>query len=251
VSPPGRPVFGFVPNAIDTDAVVALVRDPPDRMRLAVTPNLDHVVRLRRDAAFRDAYRRASLVLCDGFPVQIYARLHSHRARRVTGCDLVAGLLRRPPADDRERWFFVVDQAPTATAVERWAAGSRQIDVAVPAMGFVHDETTCAALASRIAAHRTTLLVMAVGAPQSEIFVDRWRASLPPCWAVCVGQAVKAGLGLVRRAPGPVRALHLEWLWRVVQEPRRLGRRYGLGAPSFMVAVLDDLRRPVLLDGDR
>ena len=56
------------------------------------------------------------------------------------------------------------------------------------------------ALAEAIREHATTVLIMAVGAPRSEIFVESYRAVLPPCWAFCVGQAVKIELGLVRRA---------------------------------------------------
>ncbi len=241
-----RPVFGFLPTDGDVRAVADAVLSPPSEARLVVTPNLDHVGRLRRDPAFRAAYRRAAMVLCDGFPVHVYARLHAHRLQRVTGCDLVQELmLARPPLDEAQRWFFVVDGPQTAASVEAWAARTgERIGIAIPPFGFIDNAEACAELAGQIALHRTTLLVMGVGAPQSEIFVDRHRARLPPCWAICVGQAVKVTLGLVRRAPRPLRALHLEWLWRVCQEPRRLGRRYALGAFAFVLAVAEDLVEP-------
>ena len=241
-----RRVFGFLPSDSDLGAAADARRAPPLDVRLVVTPNLDHIVRLRRDRAFRAAYSRAAMVLCDGFPVLAYARLHAHRLQRVTGCDLLERLMRAPlPLEDVQRWFFVVDGPRTASAVGEWAAArTAQVEVAVPPLGFVQDAAACAVLAERIAAHRTTLLVMGVGAPQSEIFVDRLRARLPPCWAICVGQAVKVSLGLVKRAPRPVRALHLEWLWRLCQEPRRLSRRYLFGAFTFLLAVAEDILEP-------
>jgi N-acetylglucosaminyldiphosphoundecaprenol N-acetyl-beta-D-mannosaminyltransferase len=237
-------VFGFVPSDGDLVEAVEAVLSPTVAPRLVVTPNLDHVVRLRRDPRFRRAYRRSAMVLCDGFPVHAYARLHAHRSHRVTGCDLAVALMQRRRPDAWARWFFVVDCEETAEAVRDWAKRqevAERVEVAVPPVGFIGDAASCEALVGHIAAHRTTLLVMGVGAPQSEVFVDGVRELLPPCWAICVGQAVKVALGLVQRAPPPLRALQLEWFWRVCQEPRRLGRRYALGGFTFMLAVADDL----------
>jgi N-acetylglucosaminyldiphosphoundecaprenol N-acetyl-beta-D-mannosaminyltransferase len=61
------------------------------------------------------------------------------------------------------------------------------------------------------------------------------------CWALCVGQGLRVELGLTARAPRSLRALGLEWAWRLAQEPRRLGLRYVLDALWFPVAVLRDL----------
>lgn len=240
-----RPVFGFSPTDDTAAAITATVLRRPDAVNLVVTPNLDHVARLRRCAAFRAAYRSAAIVLCDGAPVHLYARLRGMAARRVTGCDLAIALL----APDRiipleARLFFAVDTADTAGAVRTWAArrglGDR-VATAVPPRGFAAPGAAQNALRDAIARHGTTLLVMAVGAPQSEVFVDRARAGLPPLWAICIGQAVKVALGLTRRAPPAARDLGLEWAWRLWQEPRRLARRYGLGAFDFALAVTEDL----------
>jgi N-acetylglucosaminyldiphosphoundecaprenol N-acetyl-beta-D-mannosaminyltransferase len=218
---------------------------PPDAVSLVVTPNIDHIVQLRRNGAFRRAYARAASVLCDGMPILAYARLHAYRIRRITGCDLLADVMARDWSPD-QRAFFVVDGHPTARAVRIWAAGRHpaRVDVAVPPEGFIDDLPYCEHLARLIVAHGTTLLIMGVGAPRSEIFVDRHRETLPPCWALCVGQAVKVTLGLVGRAPGPMRLLCLEWVWRIGQEPRRLSRRYLAGAFLFLLAVAEDLLVP-------
>jgi N-acetylglucosaminyldiphosphoundecaprenol N-acetyl-beta-D-mannosaminyltransferase len=118
----------------------------------------------------------------------------------------------------------------------------------IPPFGFESDDRYCQEMAGQIHAHGTTLLLMAVGAPRSEIFVDRYRSLLPPCWAFCVGQAVKIALGLVERAPGFWQTAGLEWLWRVRQEPKRLARRYLVSSVGFALAVLEDRRR---MSGER
>ncbi len=240
-----RPIFGLHPSTLDeADVAARLATAAPagEGACLIVTPNLDHIVQLRRNPAFRAAYHSASLILCDGFPVQYYARLRGHRAHRVTGSGLIARLMHRP--DPAARLMFVVDRPETARAVEAWAEEhgiTDQVATAIPPGGFITQPNACSALATTIARHRPTLLIMGVGAPQSEIFVDRYHSELPDCWALCVGQGVKMALGLVRRAPVAVQTLHAEWLWRLLQEPRRLAGRYGLGAFRFARAVAADL----------
>jgi N-acetylglucosaminyldiphosphoundecaprenol N-acetyl-beta-D-mannosaminyltransferase len=70
--------------------------------------------------------------------------------------------------------------------------------------------------------------------------VDSYRAVLPPCWAFCVGQAVKVELGLVRRASRRWQTLRMEWLWRTIQEPSRLTLRYLSATIGFGFAVVKD-----------
>jgi N-acetylglucosaminyldiphosphoundecaprenol N-acetyl-beta-D-mannosaminyltransferase len=84
-------------------------------------------------------------------------------------------------------------------------------------------------------------MVVTLGAPVSEIFVQKNRDRLPGCWALCVGQALRVELGLVRRAPPRWQSLGLEWAWRLREEPGRLGTRYLKDALWFPVAVLRDL----------
>ncbi len=72
--------------------------------------------------------------------------------------------------------------------------------------------------------------------------IDAHRDRLPTCWALCVGQAVKMALGLTPTPPGLVKALNLEWAWRVILEPRRMIGRYVISTGGFLAAVARDLR---------
>lgn len=264
-------VFGFAVSTLSAqaiaDRIAATVRKPASAgakdgvgragwpqgeandgcgVGLVVTPNVDHVRLLRRDPQFAAAYASAAIVTCDGFPVYHYARLRGCApAGRVTGCDLARALLRHE-ALPRHRLFFVADSDATAAGLRRWAVGrgmGAQVALHVPPHGFEHDPALCAALAGRIAAHGTTLLLMGVGAPRSEVFVHSRCAALPPCWALCVGQALRIEAGVIRRAPALASALNAEWLWRLAHEPRRLTWRYAAGAGGFLAAVAADLRK--------
>jgi N-acetylglucosaminyldiphosphoundecaprenol N-acetyl-beta-D-mannosaminyltransferase len=173
----------------------------------------------------------------------VYARVCGLRLSRVTGCAITAALMGMDRYPDWQRMFFVVDSPATEAAVHAWAERKGLADrcgVVVPPFGFDADTDFSASLAARIAAFGATVLIMAVGAPRSEIFVDAHRSVLPPCWAFCVGQAVKVELGLVRRAPARWRAAGVEWLWRVLQEPSRLTARYITATVGFGMAVIED-----------
>jgi N-acetylglucosaminyldiphosphoundecaprenol N-acetyl-beta-D-mannosaminyltransferase len=224
------------------DIVSAAVRQPPgDGVALVVTPNIDHIATIRRSPALARAYRTAARIVCDGWPVQLYARFCGLHVARVTGCEITSELMRLAPYPTPQRLFFVVDTEVTQRAVETWARRNGvAADATVPPFGFEQHDEYCSWLAKSISAHRTTVLVMAVGAPRSEVFVDTYRSMLPPCWAFCVGQAVKIELGLVRRASSKWQSVGLEWLWRLVQEPSRLGKRYAAASIGFGFAVIED-----------
>ncbi len=240
LSRPQPRIFGLnITGGDAADVARHVVRVRPVRVELMVTPNIDHIVHLRRNAAFARAYRRAAIVVCDGFPVRYYAGLCGIPVQRVTGVDILERLMSGPLYG--HRLFFVVDSEATARGIHSWAR-QRAIVVktAVPLVMFERDEKQCRGLIRQINDHDTSILIMGIGAPKSEIWIDTWRTSLPACWALCVGQATRIACGLTKRAPILVRRLNCEWLWRVCQEPRRLWRRYLRGFLLFPLAIVED-----------
>lgn len=250
IAPPPR-IFGLTVCPLTAVAVAARLLDAPRSpaagVGLVVTPNIQHIALLRRDPALRAACAEAEIILCDGFPVYYYARLRGCAVPgRVTGREVVAELFAVPQRLAGQRLFCVVDGEQTAAALAEWAGRHGLADsvaAAIPPFGFERDAGYGRALAEAIRAHRTTLLLMAVGAPRSEVFVATHRALLPPCWALCIGQSIKIALGLVPLPPRWVQRLNLEWLWRVGLEPGRMGRRYLGSVLGFAAAILADLRR--------
>jgi N-acetylglucosaminyldiphosphoundecaprenol N-acetyl-beta-D-mannosaminyltransferase len=233
-------------------ANAAIHQQPPDGVSLVVTPNIDHIATIRRSPALARAYRNAARIVCDGWPVQLYARLCGIQVGRVTGCEITSELMRMAPYPPNHRLYFVLDSAATEQAVRRWASRRGVIcDVRIPPFGFERDARYCERMARTIAAFDTTVLIMAVGAPRSEVFVDTYRSILAPCWAFCVGQAVKIEMGLVRRASPKWQSAGMEWLWRLVHEPFRLTTRYVTATIGFGFAVIEDQFRNARADRSR
>jgi N-acetylglucosaminyldiphosphoundecaprenol N-acetyl-beta-D-mannosaminyltransferase len=247
-SRPPRRIFGLRISDLGAADVARRVLTHRDgRCHLVVTPNIQHIDLLRHDAAFREAYGSADIVTCDGFPVAYYARLAgAGRAGRVTGCDIAALVLGQADKLKGERLFFVVDRKDTQDALQGWAARTglgERVATLIPPFGFEADDAFCRQMAQSVRDHGSSILFMGVGAPRSDVFAHRYRDQLPPCWCLCVGQAVKMFLGLTPRPPGIVQALNLEWLWRIGLEPRRLASRYLVSTAGFLLAVIQDLVR--------
>jgi N-acetylglucosaminyldiphosphoundecaprenol N-acetyl-beta-D-mannosaminyltransferase len=251
-TPAAPAIFGIVPTPLDARAVADLVlhrrRTQAEGVGSIVTPNIQHIALMRGDPEFAEAVRTADLRLCDGFPVYRYAAARGHRLPgRAAGREIVADIMADPAALAEHRVLALLDSEALADALRAWAAsqglGNRVRAVVAP-QGFLRDAAAQAALVAELRAFDTTIALLCLGAPTSELFVHRHRAALPPCWALCVGQSVKIVLGLVPTPPPAMVRLNLEWAWRIALEPRRMIGRYVPAASGFVRAVIRDLGRP-------
>ena len=249
-----RAIFGMRFSTASTQSLAEyLANTSPQGQRAQplFTANLDHIVRMRGNAAFRAAYARAAFVTADGMPVYLYARLRGvPLEERVTGADLFPALMARLDAA-RHRPFFVVSDTETAARIEARLVerGFPNVPVAVPPFGFEADEAYSSALAGRIASCGTTHLFFCVGAPKSELWLDRHRDAIGPCFAMAMGAAANFWAGTARRAPQFMQKVGAEWLWRFLCEPRRLFRRYFVDSWAFLLAIADDLRHGNVEEG--
>jgi exopolysaccharide biosynthesis WecB/TagA/CpsF family protein len=215
--------------------------------QLLATMNLDHVVRLQNTPAFRAAYDRAWTVTIDGAPVWLYSRLKGFRVGRCTGSDLLADLV---PAlrPGLHRPFFVVSSDRVGgllmDLLKRQGFGDDQIGFASPPHGFDVDASLSQGLCDAIRGHGCTHLIFGLGAPKSEVWIDRHRHALGDLFACSVGSGPDFLVGAARRAPRALQAAGLEWAWRVAHERNRLFRRYFIDSWAFIPAMLHDLAEP-------
>jgi N-acetylglucosaminyldiphosphoundecaprenol N-acetyl-beta-D-mannosaminyltransferase len=246
-----RRICGIDIDAVDQSAAVREILEWCRRQEggIVVTPNLDHVMQLRGNAAFRGAYGRARLVLADGAPLVWLSRIGGPRLTRVTGADLVLPLC---AAASREKHsiFLIGSTFPSlAAAARRLAALMPALDIGgiyAPSFAFLASEEEQREAIAVIRAARPAIVFVALGAPKQELWADKVQHELNAA-IICVGAGVDFIAGTVIRAPRFMRRLGMEWLWRAASEPRRLGRRYArivLWLPALIIEHLRALRHP-------
>ncbi len=209
------------------------------------TLNLDHVVKLRWSAAFRAAYRRATFVSADGWPIAWLANRGASpfdsRIERTTGADLVEPLCEA--AARRGLALYLVGpgqraQAAAIAALQRRYPKLRIVGAEAPRHGATEQQFYRFTLARRIAASRARICLISLGAPKQELLADALATRCPGVGFVCVGAALDFIADEARRAPGWMRRGGLEWLWRLVHEPRRLAVRYAACAHVLLLLGL-------------
>lgn len=242
VRPPRVSMFGFEIDPLSLDQAVEQIYEwttwRTTRSRFVVTPNVDHAVMYQEQPALRAAYAHASLVLADGMPVIAAARLLGLPIpERVAGSDLVPELFERA-ADHGGLRVFLLGAAPgvasrAAERIEHLWPSVEVVDTYSPPLGFQHDAHENETILAKIARARPEVLIVGFGAPKQELWVDAHRDRIEAAVSLCVGATIDFLAGERRRAPVWMRKSGLEWLHRMLSEPKRLVRRYARDAWLF------------------
>ncbi|MEX0715283.1 MAG: WecB/TagA/CpsF family glycosyltransferase [Planctomycetaceae bacterium] len=235
-------LFGLTIDVLTMRGAVAKLMDwiaaPDGECRYVVTPNVDHVVMAQHHEGLRKAYADSALVLADGMPVVWASRLLGKRLpERVAGADLVPALF--DAADDsRKLTVYLLGAAPGVAERARREIESRWPAVEVvgvysPPLGFEKDDAENANILARIAQADPDVLVLGLGAPKQELWIQEHRELVSARVALCVGATIDFLAGEKPRAPRWMRRTGLEWVHRLCSEPRRLLKRYARDAREF------------------
>lgn len=210
------------------------------------TLNLDHLVKLRRDAAFRAAYAAQDFVVADGNPVVWLSRLAGEKVELMPGSDLVEPLCRAATDAGLPVSMLGASEAAlqgAAAALVARIPGFRTGALIAPPMGFDPEGEEARAALARLAATGPSLCLVALGAPRQERFAALGRRLAPQAGFASVGAGVEFLSGHQRRAPRWVRAMAMEWLWRALTAPGRLVPRYAACLAILPGEALEAWRR--------
>lgn len=206
-----------------------------------VCVNAAKLVAMQRDERLRQIVAGCDVVSADGQSVVWAARLLRERLpERVAGIDLMHELL---ALAEREGWgVFFLGATPEVLerAVRRIEERYPRLSVAGARHGYFSvDEQP--ELCEAIRAARPELLFVAMSSPRKEYWLGEHAKALGVPFSMGVGGALDVEAGLVRRAPRWLQRAGLEWLFRLLQDPRRLLRRYVVGNARFAALLLREL----------
>jgi len=225
-------LFGITVSNLTFEQVCASVaeRIQEGRPGYIVTPNVDHVCRCSKDAAFLEAYQGAFLVLPDGMPIMWAARLLGKPlVEKLSGSDMVPRLSAFAAREGYDLFFLGAARGVAAEAarlLEGHYAGLRVVGVYSPPMGFESDPTACAEVVRRLREAKPDICFVALGSPKQELWMHKYVEACGVPVIVGIGAGLDFVAGRVRRAPVWLQRSGAEWLWRLCHEPRRLWRRY-------------------------
>ena len=235
----------FLGSRFDTGSIEDAVRDilaeTGGRFKYVVTPTVLHMVRLLEDpATMQPLLERAWRVLCDSRVLSRLARLGGSRLPVITGSDLTAHLVARAA----KQRLTVAVVGPTSADCSVLQAKYPGLNVVshTPSMGFIASEHEVQKCIDFVIKAHAPLVFLAVGMPQQEILARRI-AEQPQARGVgmCIGAAIDFLTGKQLRAPAWMQEAGLEWLYRLLSNPRRLASRYLIVCPRIFYLIF--LRR--------
>ena len=212
------------------------------------TPNVDHVVTAERLDELALAYQGARLSFADGMPILWASRLLGQPLpEKLSGSDLldpIAGLA----ADSGWPIYLLGGRPGSAEAAaeklcERYPS-LRVAGIDAPMMSLAPGHAGTRKALERMMSARPKILFVGLSGPKQELLLHRCSDYLGSTLAFGLGAAIDFTAGVVPRAPAWMSQVGLEWLYRLLREPRRLWRRYLVRDPRFIGVVWRTLREP-------
>lgn len=196
-----------------------------------------------RDQGLREALNRSALVMNDGLGVSLAARMRGERfPENLNGSDFTFRLLELAAVKGWGVFLLGGEPGVAERAADRLGERIEGLRIVGTCHGFTGESDDL--LARRVRDAGAEMLIVAFGSPRQETWIDRNLEATGALIGVGVGAFLDFSAGKVVRAPRWMNVLGVEWGFRLLQEPRRLWRRYIVGNPLFMLRAWRDRNRP-------
>lgn len=207
-----------------------------------ITANLDFLRRYYKDPRMQVLYSQADLRVADGMPLVWAAALQgTPLPERIAGASLLRPLAERAAREGRSLYFLGGNGNSAEGASLRLKQEFPELRVAgfaSPWLPVEPDDAAVEPTRQALTEARPDIVLVALGSPKQEWLISKLRRSLPACWFIGVGMSFSFATGEMPRAPGWMQRSGLEWVHRLVSEPRRLGKRYLWHDAPFGIELL-------------
>ncbi|WP_024609250.1 WecB/TagA/CpsF family glycosyltransferase [Pseudoalteromonas sp. TAB23] len=207
-----------------------------------VVVNVAKIVNMQKDPVLADSVRACDLINIDGMGVVFGARFLGHDVpERVAGVDLFHELLTMSARRDFPVFLLGATEEVVSKTVEKVKAQNPNLNIAGYHDGYFFgnkegdDEE---AVVNKIRESGAKLLFVAITSPKKENFINKWQDKLGVDFVMGVGGTFDVVAGKVNRAPLWMQNAGLEWLYRVMQEPGRMWKRYLMTNSKFLFLLI-------------
>lgn len=204
-----------------------------------ITPNVDHLVKLQQDKEFYQVYQQAEWIVCDSKILYLLSKLLKNPLpQAIPGSSFFTAFYHYHKDDPHCKIFLL----GAAEGIAKKAMDNinkktgREIVVGAhsPSFGFEKHEEECEELVRIVNESGANVLLVGVGAPKQEKWIMRYRDRMSNVnLFMALGATIDFEAGTLKRAPRIWQQLGMEWLYRVIKEPRRLFKRYFVDDMQF------------------
>lgn len=208
------------------------------------TPNVDHLMKLQSDPEFVNTYKDATYKLCDSKILFFISRfLGTPIKEKISGSDLFPAFYQYHKNNEDIKIFLLGAREGVALKAQEKinAQVGRTMIVGAhsPSFGFEKNEEECAKMIELINQSGATVLAVGVGAPKQENFISKYKDQFTNIKIfLAIGATIDFEAGNIKRAPKWISEIGMEWLYRLLAEPKRLWKRYLVHGPSFFWLIL-------------
>ena len=226
-------------DVISMDDTVHLIADRIQHKNFMqhVVVNVAKIINMRNDPILNESVRSCEIINIDGMGVLLGARFLGHDiAERVAGIDLFYRLLQMSAEQELPIFLLGAKDDIVNETCQRIKKKYPTLKVAGIHHGYFWDDEE--AVVNKIRQSKARLLFVAITSPKKENFINHWQDKLGVDFVMGVGGTFDVVAGKVKRAPVWMQKYGLEWLYRVIQEPRRMWKRYLVTNSQFLWLVI-------------
>lgn len=214
---------------------------------ILVTPNIDHMMKLQHHMRFYQCYQQARFAVCDSRIIFLLTKLlfpKTSLKAQITGSDFFPAFCSYHAKQDSGVRIFLLGGSTESVAIAAENINRKTNSKIVagaysPPFGFESSDQENAKIFAAIEASGANTLAVGVGAPKQELWICEHREAMPSITRyLAIGATIEFESGNLKRAPSWMTKLGLEWLYRMAQEPKRLGRRYLIEDVPFFLLLL-------------
>ena len=237
-------VLGIEINNIDKHEVLSIIDNwliNKDQARLIFTPNVDFLVKSQNDAEFKNILQNADLLIPDGKPLIWASKFFRNPLKeKVAGSSLFFDICHLASRNDHSIFILGAEEGVAKVACEKLKLTYENLRIVgyySPPHGFENNESETRKIINLIKSAKPDILFVGLGAPKQEKWLYRYKNIINVPVSLGIGASIDFAAGIKSIPPNWIKDLGFAWLWRLLNEPRRLWKRYLLEDPKFFLYI--------------
>ena len=201
--------------------------------------NADCLNKTFKDEEYKNTLKNSDIVLADGSGINIACNLlGKNLSENLNGTDMLPYVCELAQKEQYNIYFLGAKEGIAEKMSDELKKKYPQLNIVGVHHGFLKDSQEELSVINKINSSKTNILFVAMGAPYQEKFINKYKNQIDANLIFAVGGLFDFYSNTIKRAPVYLRETGFEWVYRMIQEPKRMWRRYILGNPLFIYRVL-------------